>query len=73
MDKQYEMLKTILHFHKQALAAIDASVETADIFKLEVREKVVRAKYIPQEDMGQIAQIRDTIDEQMKKLQGSAA
>ncbi len=70
LEKQYEMLKTILHFHKQALAAIDTGVETADIFKLEVREKIVRAKYIPQEDMKQIAQMRDLIDEQMKKLHG---
>jgi len=33
MDKQYEMLKTVLHFHKQALAAIETGVETAEIFK----------------------------------------
>ncbi len=68
MAKQYEMLKTILHFHNQAFAAIDAGVETAEIFRLAVREEIARAKYIPQSDMSKIAQIRETIDEQMKQL-----
>jgi V/A-type H+-transporting ATPase subunit A len=71
MDKQYEILKTVLHFHKQALDAIEASVETEDIFKLSVREEIARAKYIPQDEMEKIPQIRDTIDKQMKQLQPS--
>jgi V/A-type H+-transporting ATPase subunit A len=73
MAKQYEMLKTILHFEKQALAAIDAGVETSQIFKLPVREEIARAKYVPQSDIAKIAQIRETIDEQMKQSQSSAA
>ena len=69
MVKQFEMLKNILHFHNQALAAIQAGVETAEIFKLPVREEIARAKYIPQQDIAKIAQIRETIDKQMKTLQ----
>jgi V/A-type H+-transporting ATPase subunit A len=69
LEKQYEMLKTILHFHDKSLAAIEAGVETADIFKLKVREEIARAKYIPQDEMVKIAGIRDTIDEQMNELQ----
>jgi V/A-type H+-transporting ATPase subunit A len=71
MPKQYEMLKTILHFHKQALVAIEAGVETADIFKLAVREDIARAKYIPQAEINKIADIRKTIEDQMKKLHTS--
>jgi V/A-type H+-transporting ATPase subunit A len=73
MPKQYEMLKTILHFHKQALVAIEAGVETADIFKLAVREDIARAKYIPQAEINKIADIRKTIEDQMKKLHTSVA
>jgi len=72
MDKQYEMLKTVLHFHKQSLAAIDAGVDTAGIFKLAVREEIARAKNIPQAEITRVARIRQTIDEQMKQLQASA-
>ncbi|TFG44688.1 MAG: hypothetical protein E4H40_09135 [Candidatus Brocadiia bacterium] len=69
LEKQFEILKTILYFHKKALASIEAGVDTADISKLTVREEIARAKYIPQEEMDKIAKIRDKIDEQMKKLQ----
>jgi len=68
MTKQYEMLKTIMHFHKRALATIETGVETAEIFKLAVREEIARAKYIPQTDTAKITQIRETIDGQMKQL-----
>jgi V/A-type H+-transporting ATPase subunit A len=69
MSKQFEMLKTVLAFYKRALDAVDAGVETADIFKLAVREEIARAKYIPESDMAQIVKIREKINEQMKQLQ----
>ena len=71
MTKQYEMLKTILHFEKAALATIKAGVETAEIFKLPVREEIARAKYIPESKITKIPQIRQIIDEQMKHLKAS--
>jgi V/A-type H+-transporting ATPase subunit A len=73
MDKQYEMLKTVLHFHKQALAAIETGVDTADIFKLQVREEIGRAKYIHQDQIDEIGKIREKIDKQIKQLQPAAA
>jgi V/A-type H+-transporting ATPase subunit A len=69
MLKQYQMLSTVLYFHQRALEAIGAGVETADIFKLPVRQEIARAKYIPESDIGKIAKIRQTIDEQIKQLQ----
>ncbi len=68
-EKQYEMLKTILHFHKVALEAINAGADTADIFKIAVREEIARAKYIPQEEMNKITEIRNTIEIQIKAIQ----
>ncbi len=67
LDKQYEMLKTILYFHEQALTAVEAGVEPSDIFKLPVREEIARAKYIPRDELEKIPKIRETIDEQMKQ------
>ncbi len=72
MQKQYEMIKTVLHFHKQALAAVETGVETAQISKLAVREEIARAKYIPQAELEKFAAIRRTIDTQMKQLQPAA-
>ena len=73
MEKQYEMMKTVLHFHHQGLEAIESGAETADIFKLAVREDIARAKYVPQEEIDKIGQIRDTIEQQMKQLHSTAA
>ncbi len=72
LNKQYEMLKTILHFHKESLSAIAAGVETAQIFKLPVREEIGRAKYIPEKEIEKIAAIRKTISQQIKQLQTTA-
>ncbi len=72
MEKQYEMLETVMHFHSQGLEAIEAGVDTAEIFKLSVREEIARAKYIPQEEVEKISTIRKTIEEQMKNLQTAA-
>ena len=69
LEKQYEILKTVLHFHKISFEAIEAGVDTADIFKLPVREEIARAKYIPQKEMAKIAEIRNTIEKQIKELQ----
>jgi V/A-type H+-transporting ATPase subunit A len=71
MTKQFEILDTVLHFHKQALEAIEAGVETADIFKLTVREEIARAKYIPQSELDKIVRIKQTITEQTKALSNS--
>jgi len=62
------MLLTILHFHSKALEAVEAGAETAEIFKLPVREEIARAKYIPQDEMDKIAKIRETIDQQTEQL-----
>ncbi|HBG77439.1 MAG TPA: V-type ATP synthase subunit A [Phycisphaerales bacterium] len=68
MEKQYQMLKNILHFHTKSLEAISGGVETADIFKLGVWEDISRSSFVPEEQIGQIAKIRDKIDEQISSL-----
>jgi len=69
LEKQYAILKTVLHFHRVSLKAIEAGTETADIFKLAVRQEIARAKYIPQEEIEKIVEIRNTIEKQIKEIQ----
>lgn len=68
MEKQYQMLKNILHLNTKALEAISNGVETADIFKLGVWEDISRSSFVPEEQIEQVAKIRDKIDEQIKEL-----
>lgn len=72
IEKQYDMLKLILHFHKQGLAAIENGVDTADLFALPVREEIARAKYIDYAEAEKIRGIEATIDKQVKELYSTA-
>ena len=68
IEKQFEILKAILHFHAQALAAVERGVDTSGIFALDVREEIARSSYIDESEVSKIVTIRDTIDSQMKAL-----
>jgi len=73
LTKQYEMLKTIMHFNDAAIEAVEQGASTEDIFKLGVREQIARAKFIPEEELEKISQLRETTQEQMGQLEGAAA
>ena len=73
IEKQLELLRIIIHFHKQGLAAIENGTEAADIFKLGVREEITRASFIPEEETEKIAGIRAVIDRQIQELQSTAS
>ena len=48
--------------------AIDKGIDTADLFRLSVREDIARAKYIENEKVDEIRAIRSKIDTQIKSL-----
>ncbi|MBL7215417.1 MAG: V-type ATP synthase subunit A [Phycisphaerae bacterium] len=68
LDKQYEMIKLILHFHQAGLDAIENGVDTKNIFALSVREDIARSKYIENEKVEEVAIIIGKVDEQVKSL-----
>lgn len=68
VEKQYELIKLILHFHQAGLTAIDNGIDTSEIFKLPVREDIARASYIDNDKIEQVTAIQESIDEQVKGL-----
>lgn len=72
VKKQYEMLKTIIHFHQKAMAVIEEGVDTKDIFNLAVREEISRSSFVPEEEIEKISEIRNTIEEQIFGLKPTA-
>ncbi len=68
VEKQYELIKLILHFHQAGLTAIDNGIDTSEIFKLPVREDIARASYIDNDKIEQVIAIKESIDEQVKGL-----
>jgi len=49
MTKQFRMLKLILDYYHLAQDAVSKGVDLKSIFEIPVREKVGRAKYVPQD------------------------
>ncbi|UCC38412.1 MAG: V-type ATP synthase subunit A [Candidatus Aminicenantes bacterium] len=50
LRKQYLMLRTILHFHHRGVNALDEEKSLEEILDLEVREKISKMKFLPEED-----------------------
>lgn len=46
-EKQYNMLKTILSFQKEAIAAVKRGAQVQNIIKLPVKEEIAKMKYVP--------------------------
>lgn len=73
IEKQFDMISLILHFHQQGLTAIENGVDPAEIFKLPVREEIARCKYIDYAEKEKIHAIQNTIDQQVKALYSGSA
>ena len=68
MEKQYRMLSLILEFQNRGEAALDAGADYSKVIALPVRERIGRAKYIPEEEIREFDKIESELSEQMAAL-----
>ncbi|MGV8979825.1 V-type ATP synthase subunit A [Clostridium sp.] len=68
LDKQYRMLKLVLAFQVEAEKALAAGVYFKKILQMEVRDKIARAKYIPETEMSKIDDINIELAKEAEKL-----
>ncbi len=68
MDKQFRMLRLILEFGNKGRAALDAGTNLSQIIGLPVRERIGRAKYIPEAELKQFDQIEAELSSQTAAL-----
>lgn len=72
LRKQHRMLQMILLFHHEGLQAIEKSeldLNLEKMFNLPVRERIARAKYVPEERLAEL----DSIDKEIKDQVAAAA
>ncbi len=67
LRKQYLMLRTILTFHHKALQALEEGKEFSEIIALEVRERISKMKYLP-EDEDALLQVEKEVEDSFKRL-----
>lgn len=70
MHKQFLMLKIIYEFDARAREAIANYASVSDILASKSKEKIGRAKYIPEENISEFDEILKLINTEMKALQG---
>lgn len=69
LNKQHKMLKLILQFQTEAERALKAGVYLDKVLKMdEMRDKIARAKYISEDNINQIDEIRTLLTTEMDKL-----
>lgn len=68
LDKQYQMLYTILNFYDKGLKALENGAYLEEIEELDVVEKISRMKYVCECDLEEIDAINESIDQKTKAL-----
>jgi V/A-type H+-transporting ATPase subunit A len=69
LRKQAMMLAAILHFHREAKAALERGADVADIERLEARDRIARMKYLSEEEAeAGIGTVREGIEQALKGL-----
>ncbi len=68
LEKQQYMMKLILEFDRLAKDALNKNVDIEDILELPVREKIGRAKYIPETEMSKFDELLAEINGSMLAL-----
>ncbi|WP_409199754.1 ATP synthase subunit A [Methanobrevibacter sp. DSM 116169] len=68
-EKQYQMLKTILSYQKDALAALEKGSDVQNIVELPVKEQIGKMKYIPEDEFAdKISKIQEDITKECSEV-----
>ncbi len=68
LAKQYRMMKLILGFYHEAVAALSKGVELNDLLNLPVREQIGRSKYIEEAYLDRFDEIQSNIRKEINAL-----
>ena len=72
LNKQDKMLSLILYFYDKSLEALKAGASLDDISKLEVKERITRAKLISEDNLDEFDKIKSEIVEELDSLEKGA-
>ena len=70
LDKQYAMMNLILTMDNLSRDALDKGVDLDDLLKIPTREKIGRAKYIPEDDKDAFIKIMSELKSDISSLVG---
>ena len=68
LSKQDKMLDLVLKFYDEGLRGLDSGAYLKEISEMPVREKIARAKYLPEEELDKIDNISEEITKEIDNL-----
>lgn len=68
IEKQYKMLNLIIEMYNLGQKALDKGVYLSKLTNMDVKEKIARAKYIPENELSKIDDILSTLRSEMDTL-----
>jgi V/A-type H+-transporting ATPase subunit A len=68
VEKQYKMISVINYFYIKAKETLQKGVDIVAIEAMNVKDKIARMKYIPQEKIASIDEIKKEIDNELELL-----
>ena len=68
LNKQYRMLSLILDYQAKGQVALEKGADLSQVTGLAVRERIGRAKYIPEDELAQFDKIESELSDQMAQL-----
>jgi len=68
LKKQFLLLKVILHFYEKTKGVLDSGVPISAIKSMKVRDRIARAKYIPEKELSKIEEIMKEIDGELASI-----
>ena len=68
LAKQYRMLRLILDFADKGQQALDSGANLSEVITLKVRERIGRAKYIPEDNLAIFDDIESELASQANAL-----
>ncbi|NLN06737.1 MAG: V-type ATP synthase subunit A [Firmicutes bacterium] len=70
LEKQFRMIKLIMHFYHEAQRGVERGARMQDILNLPVREQIARARYLAESDIARMDEIEKAVSEQIAALVG---
>jgi V/A-type H+-transporting ATPase subunit A len=73
-EKQFTMLKLMLHFYEKALEAVNVGIPAREIAELEVKDDIAKLKYVPEKEIkNAIKEIEEKMEKEISALTAKVA
>ncbi len=66
LKKQYYLLRLIIHFYQLSLKAFQQGKPLNEILEAKVKEKIARAKFVPEEKLEEIKKIEKEVEKELQ-------